>query len=264
MLSKRLIASIFVKDGIVVKSHGYKFWRPAGHLATALINLDRWAVDEIIVVDISRRGKIDNETLKEIRKAKISTPLIYGGGIRSLNDVHALLNAGCDRVVLETLLFGNDATLQEVCNTVGKQALIASLPLAVRDGIICGRFTSNDHILREDNSLSQPLDKLWSHYRGLPVSEILITDTDNEGNYGCFSSAISNAVLARCTDPEDKDLLWFGGLGVNLPDKLLIHPKTVGVVYGNTNFEHELQMRKIRKWLRHSTMANTFRNTGFL
>jgi cyclase len=264
MLSKRLIASIFIKNGIVVKSHGYQFWRPAGHLATALLNLDRWAVDEIIVVDISRRGKIDNETLKEIRKAKISTPLVYGGGIRSLNDVHDLLNAGCDRILLETLLFNNDETLQDICNTVGKQALIASLPLAVRDGIICGNFTSYDHLLMESDSLSQPLNTLWSHYRGLPVSEILITDTDNEGKFGYFSGAISSAVLAQCTDPEDKDLLWFGGLGTNLQDKLLAHSKTVGVVYGNINFEHELQMQKIRKLLRYSTMSNTFRNTGFL
>jgi cyclase len=264
LLSKRLIASIFVKDGIVVKSHGYKFWRPAGHLATALLNLDRWAVDEIIVVDISRQGKISKETLKEISKAKISTPLVYGGGIRSLNDVHDLLNAGCDRIMLESLLYGNDGTLQDICNTVGKQALIASLPLSARDGIIRGNFTSNDHLLRDSDSLSHPLDKLWNHYRTLPVSEILITDADNEGNYGYFSSAISSAVLARCTDPEDKDLIWFGGLGANLPDKLLTHTKTVGVVYGNANFEHELQMLKIRKLLRHSTVSNTFRNTGFL
>ena len=74
---KRLIGLIAVKDAQVVKSYGYSFWRPGGDLATCLRNLDRWLVDEIAIVDISRGGVLDERVLETIRRTPISTPLVY-------------------------------------------------------------------------------------------------------------------------------------------------------------------------------------------
>jgi imidazole glycerol phosphate synthase subunit HisF len=105
MAYKRLVGVLAVRDGQVVKSYGYDFWRPAGRLCTALKNLDRWQVDEILVLDISRRDRVNDDVIREIRTARISTPLAYGGGIRKSEDVNPLLTAGCERFVLETMLF---------------------------------------------------------------------------------------------------------------------------------------------------------------
>ena len=68
MASKRLVASIFVKHGQVVKSYGYDFWRPAGDLVTVLEYLDAWSVDEILVTDISRTGRLDKQVLEGLER----------------------------------------------------------------------------------------------------------------------------------------------------------------------------------------------------
>lgn len=263
MASKRLIASIFVKDGIVVKSYGYKFWRPAGHLATALQNLDRWAVDEIVVIDISRNGRIDKRILSEIKKSKISTPLVYGGGIRSNDDIHELLNVGCDRMVLETLLFGHEKVLDEIANTVGNQALIGSLPLTQMDGNLFANFKSMDHSHQNKGASRLSISDALKMYGKLPISEILAIDSDNEGNYGSFSQKLFLEVSHLMSLNNDKNVIWFGGLDISKSIELLNFSKTVGIVFGNVNFEFELKIPLIRKELLQTEISSVLRQTNF-
>lgn len=263
MASKRLIASIFVKDGIVVKSYGYNFWRPAGHLATALQNLDRWAVDEIVVLDISRNGRIDKRILGEIKKSKISTPLVYGGGIRSNDDIHELLNVGCDRMVLETLLIGHEKVLDEIADTVGNQALIGSLPLTHVNGNLFTNFKSFDHNNQNTSHSRLSITEALEMYRKLPISEILAIDSDNEGNYGSFYQKLFLEVSNLMKSENDKNLIWFGGLDIPKSIELLKFSKTVGIVFGNVNFEFELKIPFIRQELLRSEASSVLRQTNF-
>lgn len=260
MAFKRLIATIFVKDDLVVKSYGYKFWRPAGCLYTALTNLDRWAVDEIAIIDISRNGKLNKKILEEIKKSKISTPLIYGGGIRCLNDIHNLLAVGCDRFILETILFDHEKKLNEISNYVGKQALIASLPIIKKNNKQYAFFTSIDNTLCNQSDSVLNLERIWRAYSELPVSEILIIDTVNEGKFNKFSPSIANVILNFQSKLDEKKLIWFGGLGVEGSRHLLNEEKTVGIAYGNINFEYELNVNVIRNLLRKNTCGNLIRN----
>jgi imidazole glycerol-phosphate synthase subunit HisF len=259
LASKRLIASIFVKNGIVVKSYGFQFWRPAGHLYSALLNLDRWAVDEILVLDISRTGKIDFNILQEIKKSKIATPLIYGGGIRKKEDVQRLLDVGCDRIVLETLLHNDPSELEQIANIVGKQALIGSIPVRFQKEVFSTYFTSRDHKFILSETKDCPLQNQIEYYKNLPISELLIMDTFNEGNFGKFSVKLSDRVFDLCSDIPGKNLIWFGGLDSKIARKLLDNPLTIGVAFGNINYEKELEIPILRrsisnleknKWLR--------------
>jgi cyclase len=122
MAYKRIIATLTVKNGQLVKSYGYNFWRPAGNINTALKNLDRWRVDEIVVVDISRSDSIDINLLNQIRGANISTPLIYGGGIRRVEDLKKIFDSGVDRILIESAL--DDPNLvRALADKVGSQAI---------------------------------------------------------------------------------------------------------------------------------------------
>jgi cyclase len=262
MAFKRLIATIFVKDGVVVKSYNFNFWRPAGRLYSALINLDRWGVDEIIVIDISRHGRISSKTLDEIKKSNITTPLIYGGGIRSINDIHKLLAVGCDRFILETLLFNNEKELNEISSTVGKQALIASLPIITKNNNCYAFFTSIDNLLKNQSDSMLSLEKVWLTYCELPVSEILIIDADNEGVFNKFSYSIAEKILNFQSKSTDKKLIWFGGLGMEQSRALLDEKKTVGVAYGNVNFEYELNIMAIRALLRQGSLDQFVRHVS--
>ena len=98
MAYKRIIGALFVKNGFLVKSYSYNFWRPAGTISSAIKILDSWKVDEIFIIDISARKCLDVQLLDEIKKCKISTPITYGGGIRNSDDIALILNSGCDRI----------------------------------------------------------------------------------------------------------------------------------------------------------------------
>ena len=81
MAFKRLIAFVPIQNGQVVMSYGYLRHKPAGSLGTVLQNLDRWGIDEIAVVDISRgRNRPDFSILEQIRVSAVRTPIAFGGG----------------------------------------------------------------------------------------------------------------------------------------------------------------------------------------
>lgn len=238
MAFKRIISTLLVKDGMVVKSYGYRSWRPAGKLRSALQNLDRWQTDEILVIDISRRAGLDPVVLRDITSAGISTPLVYGGGIRTEEDIHRLLDVGCDRMVLENLALYQPGRIQEFSNLVGSQALIGSLPVVA---------THQGHFLWQEKSAGGAppgIHQILSLYETLPVSEILLIDAAHEGFAGK-----GHASMESCVDtfPGSKGIIWFGGLDESIATRLLRHHRTVAVAFGNENFERELRVPATRK-----------------
>jgi imidazole glycerol phosphate synthase subunit HisF len=252
MAYKRLVGVLAVRDGQVVKSYGYDFWRPAGRLCTALKNLDRWQVDEILVLDISRRDGVNDDVIREIRTARISTPLAYGGGIRKPEDVNPLLTAGCERFVLETMLFQYPDRIKELADKVGAQALIASLPVVAANGggwkIAPANFS-----LRVNQRAEPCMEEICEICNALPVAEVLAIDRENEGNSGKFS--LMNSAGAHPFHNLTKGIIWFGGIAPTQAVGLLESPSTVAVGFGNRNFESEVAMR----WLRRFTLRSRSR-----
>ena len=131
MTKKRLSAVVNVLDGLVVQSFGFNSYLPIGDPKYVLLNLDRWHVDEIILQSISRSRKglgPDFDLLHSISDLQLSTPLIYGGGIRSPIDADSVISLGADRIILGNLLFSDPHQLFSIVNHVGKQAVIGSVP----------------------------------------------------------------------------------------------------------------------------------------
>lgn len=233
MAFKRIISTLLVKDGMVVKSYGYRSWRPAGKLRSALQNLDRWQTDEILVIDISRRAGLDPVVLRDITSAGISTPLVYGGGIRTEEDIHRLLDVGCDRMVLESLALYEPDRIHEMANLVGSQALIGSLPVVTTPQGI--------HLWQD---AARGIEEIFSHYETLPLSEILLIDAAHEGFAGKGHVGVESCID---TYPGSKGIIWFGGLDESVATQLLRHHRTVAVAFGNVNFERELRVPTTRK-----------------
>jgi cyclase len=243
---KRLIGVITVKDGQVVKSYGYRFWRPAGGLGTALKNLDRWQVDEILVLDISGREAPEPALVREIKNARISTPLTYGGGIHRPEHVDELLAAGCERFVLETMAFAYPERVAKLADRVGAQALIASMPCvqakddawSVKPGFYRSKSSTRDaFVIEEALKISNDL----------PVAEVLAIDRNHEGYKGRFS--ILSAEGKHPFQNLQKGIIWFGGLDLKKAINLMMDPSTVAVGVGHINFEREVAMRLFRRSL---------------
>ena len=103
MKNLRLISTIIVKDKLAIQSFNYKDYLPLGKVEIIVKNFDRWNSDEILVNCIDRSKKKlgpDFELLEKISSENISTPIIYGGGIRNLNDAVTVIKSGADRILL--------------------------------------------------------------------------------------------------------------------------------------------------------------------
>jgi cyclase len=243
MASKRLIGVLTVKDGRLVKSYGYQSWRPAGRLSTALRNLDRWAADEIVVLDISRRAGLDGRVLDQIAAAGIATPLAYGGGIRSVDDLARLMDLGCDRFVVESLLFDDPATVAVLADFAGRQALIGSIPLVgTPDGWAFWRPAPGRGIALPSGGPAA----LQAFLGGLSVSEYLVTAVVAEGQEGGFPAALPESLRGLPV----ASVIWFGGLDTPTAAACLREPATAAVAFGNPLHESELALPHLRAELR--------------
>ena len=235
MLKKRLVGVVTVKDGWAVQSIGYRRYLPLGKPECLVENLDRWGADEILVlvIDRARHGRgPDFELLNKLARIGISTPLIYGGGITSVEDGIRTIQAGADRLVLDALLHDDPAVVRELCSRLGAQAVIAALPMAHSDG----KVNWLDYRNQQSKVISPDVTELLE---GGIVSEALLIDWMNEGTRGGFQSA-----LVQHFPLSHVPLIVFGG--ISEPEQfsqLLQNERVAAVAVGNfLNYrEHAIQ-----------------------
>ncbi|MEN9417822.1 MAG: Imidazole glycerol phosphate synthase subunit HisF [Pseudomonadota bacterium] len=234
MLSKRLIGVITVRDGWAVQSVGYSLYRPLGRPETLAENLDRWGVDEIFVqcIDRGNRGP-DLPLLQRLCRQGLSTPLVYAGGVRSVDDGVGAVQAGAERIAIDAWLHDAPHEVAALAERLGAQALIATLPLSLQAD---GRLAWLDHRNRRSAALSDGVMALLASGH---VSEALLVDWCHEGNRGGFD----HRLLAAWPVPG-LPVIAFGGL--DQPDPIraaFAHPFVAGVAVGNalSHREHAVQ-----------------------
>ena len=248
--SKRLIGMLCCRDGLLVKSYAYQQWRPSISLDAALRTLDRWQLDEIVVLDISRKSSLDTSILKSLKSSSISTPIAYGGGIRNEADIDRLLKLGCDRFVLESLLFENPDLVGKMVENVGRQAIIGSLPLTVRK--------KNVELWRPNGPISiDNLSKVVTEWTSDFVAEVLVSSTQSEGKYGYFPSSLPSLF----SEIPLSSVIWFGGINSNQAKNLLELNITSAVAVGNILHEKENSMTMIRDAVLKSSKSQLVRET---
>jgi cyclase len=237
MLKKRLIGVVTVKDGWAVQSFGYRRYLPIGKPEVLVQNLDRWGADEILVqcIDRSKAGLCpDFDVLGRISKLGIATPLIYAGGITHREDAVKVVSHGADRIMVDSMLLDSPALLEGVARDLGTQAVIAHLPArATSDGLV-----ALDHRERSEQPVAEWLARLPNDW----ISELMVSDWQNEGSPGCFDERLLD--IARHTE---KPLLCFGGISEAAQlRRVLSHPQVVAAGVGNfLNYrEHAVQSLK--------------------
>ena len=239
MLKKRFIGVITVKNGFAVQSFGYKKYLPIGNPAVVAENLDRWLVDEIIVLSIDRSIKglgPDFELLNELCKLPLSTPLTYGGGINNVEQASAVIRAGVERICLDNALHGNCDVLNEISLRIGAQAVLASLPLSIEEG----QLYWYNHVSRKQRVADRALASIFES--GL-VSEALLIDWKHEGLRDGF-----DLDLLRHVSTPDVPLIAFGGMSeiVKMKEALSI-AQVVGIGVGNFLHYREHTVQKYKE-----------------
>ena len=194
---------VTVKQGWAVQSIGYSKYLPLGHPECLVENLDRWGADEIVVlsIDRSRHGLGPDLTLlRRLGALGLSTPLTYGGGIRSVEDAGAVVKLGADRVCVDAILRPQPDTVRGIAELLGAQAVIGVLPISVVNGVPLWR----DYLAQRD----EPLETVdLSLFVEQVISEVLVVDWRHEGTPGGF-----DVDLVRTFPLQDIPIIAFGGL----------------------------------------------------
>lgn len=205
MLAVRVIPTILCAGRKLVKGERFNPWRTCGVAAQAVRIHQQRGVDEVCVLDVKAtpegRGP-DLELVEELAEVMFA-PLAVGGGVRSIDDVRALLRAGADKIVIGTAVT-SERLLEGLADLVGCQAIIAAVD--VLNGEVatrCGKHVFSD---------ADPVD--WAQTcekRG--AGEILLTCIEREGTMRGYdlglikrvSRAVSIPVIAHggCKDYGD-------------------------------------------------------------
>ena len=129
MLSKRIIACLDVRDGKVVKGVNFEGLRDAGDPATLARRYNIEGIDEVVILDVtatieSRQARA--HTIAAVA-AEIFLPLAVGGGIRTEEDAAAAIEAGADKVSLNTAALANPDLITTLAKRYGSQAVIVAI-----------------------------------------------------------------------------------------------------------------------------------------
>src|SRR5437867_8314531 len=129
MLSKRIIACLDVRDGQVVKGINFEGLRTAGDPAELARRYNIEGIDELVILDITatlERRRALADTIRRVAR-ELFIPLAVGGGIRSEDDAAAAVEAGADKVSLNTAALSNPSLITTLARRYGSQAVVVAI-----------------------------------------------------------------------------------------------------------------------------------------
>ena len=205
MLAKRLIACLDVRDGQVVKGVNFLGLRSAGDPAELAERYNAEGIDELTVLDVTatiegRRALLD--TIRAVSR-RIFIPLAVGGGIRTLDDARAVIDAGADKVSLNSAALADPTIVTNVANIYGSQAVIVAIDAKRGD-------TGFEIFSRSGTSREAREAVAWAREaadRG--AGEILLTSIDRDGTRSGFDCEMTSAVSRAVPIP----VIASGGAG---------------------------------------------------
>ena len=194
VLSKRIIACLDVRDGQVVKGINFEGLRDAGDPAALARRYNEEGIDELVILDITatlERRRALADTIRAVAR-ELFIPLAVGGGIRTEDDAAAAVDAGADKVSLNTAALAAPELITTLARRYGSQAVIVAVDAKRQDGRLA--------VFARSGQTAAGRDAVeWAReaeQRG--AGEILLTSIDRDGTrmgFDCeMTAAVSHAV----------------------------------------------------------------------
>jgi len=206
MLKVRVIPCLDVKDGRVVKGVNFVNLRDAGDPVEQAILYDRAGADELCFLDITASHEKRGILLDVVRRTAEACfmPLTVGGGVRTLEDIRALLLAGADKVSINTEAVKRPEFVREAAEKFGSQCIVAAIDAKET---AAGKFEVFTHGGRNATGIDavEHAKKLV----GFGAGEILLTSMDRDGTRAGYNLALTRAVADAVTVP----VIASGGVG---------------------------------------------------
>ena len=205
MLTKRIIACLDVRDGQVVKGVQFQELRRAGDPGELARRYNVEGIDEVVILDITatlERRQALAQTIHSVAR-EIFLPLTVGGGIRSEEDAAAAIEAGADKVSLNTAALRSPELITTLARRYGSQAVIVAIDAKRReDGFAVFVRSGTSDAARDAVEWAREAES-----RG--AGEILLTSMDRDGTRAGFDCDMTRAVSAAVDIP----VIASGGAG---------------------------------------------------
>lgn len=206
MLAKRIIPCLDVTAGRVVKGTNFVDLRDAGDPIEIARRYDEQGADEVTFLDITASSDQRDIILHivEACASQVFIPLTVGGGVRKVEDVRRLLNAGADKVSMNTAAVQNPDLVFDASSKVGSQCIVVAIDAKQ---VAPGQWHVFTHGGRNDTGL----DAIeWAKkVTTLGAGEILLTSMDRDGTKNGFDLALTRAVSDAVRIP----VIASGGVG---------------------------------------------------
>jgi len=210
VLSKRIIACLDVRDGKVVKGVNFEELREAGDPAALARRYNVEGIDEIVILDVTATLEGRQARANTIRTVaqEIFLPLTVGGGIRSEDDAAAAIEAGADKVSVNTAALSNPDLITTLARRYGSQAVMVAIDAKT---VRLKPDTISFAVYARSGTTAVSRDAVeWAREataRG--AGEILVTSIDRDGTKAGFDCEMTSAV----SDAVDVPVIASGGAG---------------------------------------------------
>ncbi len=205
MLAKRVIPCLDVKDGRVVKGTRFVDLTDAGDPVEVAARYDREGADEVVFLDITASHEKRGIILEVVSRTaeEVFMPLTVGGGISSCEDVRALLQAGADKVSINTAAIENAGLVREAALRFGSQCIVVAIDAK--------RTNGSWQVYTHGGRRSCGLDAVeWARRaERAGAGEILLTSMDRDGTRDGYDVELTAAVARAVAIP----VIASGGAG---------------------------------------------------
>lgn len=213
MLAKRIIPCLDVKDGRVVKGVNFVDLVDAGDPVAQAKIYDQEGADELVFLDITATHEARNIMIDVVRRVAdtVFIPFTVGGGIRSVDDMRALLLAGADKVSINSAAVREPQLISESAKRFGSQCIVVAIDARRRQGQDLADRGAGWDVYVSGGRINTGLDAVqWAkevERRG--AGEILLTSMDGDGTKEGYDIALTRAISSAVNIP----VIASGGAG---------------------------------------------------
>jgi imidazole glycerol-phosphate synthase subunit HisF len=215
MLVKRIIPCLDVRDGRVVKGVQFVDIRDAGNPVEVAQLYDREGADELVFLDITASYEQRKVILDVVARTaeQVFMPLTVGGGVSSIEDIQNLLNAGADKVSVNTAAVKDPGLVERTALRFGSQCIVVAIDARRVQGRTDGPDAAGSHwqVYTHGGRTPTGLDAVqWAvEVERLGAGEILLTSMDRDGTQEGYDLELTQAVSSAVGIP----VIASGGVG---------------------------------------------------
>jgi cyclase len=248
MLAKRIIPCLDVKDGTTVKGINFENLRNAGDPVELAIKYSEDGADELVFLDITashEKRKTFTELVKRIA-LNINIPFTIGGGINELGDVDNLLNAGADKISINSIAIKNPLLIEKIAKNFGSQVCVCAIDAKFEEGKwIC--YTSGGRNITDKELFSWAKE---AENRG--AGEILFTSMDHDG----VKNGFANDALAHLSNILNIPVIASGGAGNMKHFKDVFTKGKADAALAASVFHFgEIEIKELKQYLRNESVV---------